>query len=280
MAVFLNKEPRTRQISPVTSSPRIEDEHRQILVDMTKPMLDSVGLALMTLGDRPQPRQAIAMIRQLSAQWDRVFDFPAQSIGTRWAEQVSYAAKEKLEDAIAKALHREIYIVDDPEIWDSIALSAEESSLLIKTIPKDHLGKTAQAFVKAARGESFPENRTLAEEIQEINKIAIERAELIARDQTSKMNTAINQIRQTSLGIFEYLWRTREDKRVVGDPSGLYPKGNQVHGNHYIRNDLIFRWDEPPADGHPGYAINCRCKAIPRININDIRWSNGGYRQR
>lgn len=280
MSVFLNKEPRTRQISPVTPSPRIEDEHRQILVDMTTPMLDAVGLALMTLGDRPQPRQAIETIRQLSAQWDRVFEFPAQSIGSRWAEQVSYAAKDKLEDSIAKALHREIYIVDDPAIWDSVALSAEESSFLIRTIPKDYLGKTTQSLLKAARGEPLPENRTLAEEIQEIGKITLERAELIAEDQTSKMNTAINQIRQTSIGIFEYLWRTREDSHVVGDPSGLYPKGNKVHGNHYIRNGLIFRWDSPPDDGHPGYPIRCRCKPIPRVNINDIRWTGRGYKQR
>ena len=281
MSVFLlNKEQRNRQIAPVVPSQKIEIEHRQLLVDMTSTMLNAVGLALLTLGDEPNPRQAISVIQSLSDRWDAVFKYPSQTIGARWAEQVNYAAKQRLEDSISRALQRDISITDDPVIWDSVALSAQESAKLVQTIPQDCLGKVTQAIVQHARGQPFPENRTLAQEIREIGKITIERAELIAKDQTSKMNTAINQIRQTSLGIFEYIWRTREDNRVVGDPTGLYPKGNPIHGNHYIRNGLIFRWDEPPADGHPGYAINCRCKAIPRININDIRWTNGGYRQR
>lgn len=281
MSVFLlNKEPRTRQISPVVPSQKIEVEQRQILLDMTSPMLESVGLALVTLGDNPNPRQAISVIRSLSDRWDAAFKYPSQSIAIAWADQVNYVAKQRLEDSLGRALRRDITIADDPAIWDAVALSAEESSKLIQTIPQDSLGKFTQAIVQHARGQPFPEDRTLSQEFQEIGKITMERAELIARDQTSKMNTAINQIRQTSLGIFEYTWRTREDNRVVGDPTGLYPKGNPVHGNHYIRNGLIFRWDSPPADGHPGYAINCRCKAIPRININDIRWTNGGYRQR
>ena len=98
-----------------------------------------------------------------------------------------------------------------------------------------------------------------------------ERAQVIARDQTSKMNTNINQIRQTALGIQEYIWRTSEDSRVVGAPGGKYPQGNAMHGNHYVRNGKIFRWDEPPDDGHPGWPIQCRCVALGIVDRSQLR---------
>lgn len=281
MSVFLlNRASRYRQIAPVTVPQKVETEYQQLLVSMTSPMLEAIGLALIGIGDRPDARQALTILRDLENRWDKTFELPAQAIGNQWAQDVSGQAKTRLERSISNVLGKNIVIVDDPSVWDSVSLSAQEATNLIKTIPKDCLGKVSQAVVEAARGNPLPENRTLAEEIAEIGKITMERAELIAKDQTSKMNTAINQIRQTSVGIEEYYWRTREDNRVVGDPGGLYPKGNKVHGNHYIRNGLLFRWDEPPPDGHPGYAINCRCRAIPRLNRNDIRWIGVGYRQK
>ena len=94
---------------------------------------------------------------------------------------------------------------------------------------------------------------------------------LIARDQTSKINTAVNQARQTEIGIEEYIWRTCKDSRVVGAPGGKWPEGNATHGNHYKREGVKYRWDTPPYDGHPGYAINCRCYPEPVIIPENLR---------
>ena len=280
MAAFLNRSTRYRKITPVTPSRKIETTYREILVSMTSPMLNAMALAFIGIDEKPDVRSTLALLRGLESRWDRAFDGPSNAIADAWSRDVSAAAKTKLEQSIGSVLGKDIIFMDDPDILASIELSAKEASDLIRTIPKDYLGKVSQAVVEVARSNPLPENRTLSEEIAEIGKITMERAELIAKDQTSKMNTAINQIRQTSVGIEEYYWRTREDNRVVGDPGGLYPKGNKVHGNHYIRNGLLFRWDEPPPDGHPGYAINCRCKAIPRLNRNNIEWVGVGYRQK
>ena len=97
------------------------------------------------------------------------------------------------------------------------------------------------------------------------------RARLIARDQTSKMNVAINMARQTSIGIEEYIWRTAKDRRVVGTPGGLWPEGNAMHGNHYKREGKTYRWDNPPHDGHPGWPINCRCYPEPVLDPDKLR---------
>lgn len=59
----------------------------------------------------------------------------------------------------------------------------------------------------------------------------------------------INQLRQQDLGIERYIWRSRDDAKV--------------RDSHADYDDQVFRWDEPPAGGHPGHAHNCRCYAEP-----------------
>jgi hypothetical protein len=59
----------------------------------------------------------------------------------------------------------------------------------------------------------------------------------------------INQLRQQDLGIERYIWRSRDDSKV--------------RDSHADFDDQVFRWDEAPADGHPGQAHNCRCVAEP-----------------
>ena len=68
----------------------------------------------------------------------------------------------------------------------------------------------------------------------------------------------INQLRQQDLGIERYIWRSRDDAKV--------------RESHAEYDDQVFRWDEPPAGGHPGQAHNCRCHAepIPPGSRNDV----------
>lgn len=100
--------------------------------------------------------------------------------------------------------------------------------------------------------------------------ISTRRAELIARDQIGTLSSKLAQAKQQESGGIGYIWRTSQDERVVGDPGGLYPKGNERHGNHYERDGVFFRWDQPPHDGHPGEAINCRCTAEPVWYEEDV----------
>ncbi|MBY5934863.1 hypothetical protein KUV51_17780 [Tateyamaria omphalii] len=59
----------------------------------------------------------------------------------------------------------------------------------------------------------------------------------------------INQLRQEDLGIERYVWRSQDDVKV--------------RDSHAEYDDQVFRWDHPPAGGHPGEAHNCRCYAEP-----------------
>jgi SPP1 gp7 family putative phage head morphogenesis protein len=83
------------------------------------------------------------------------------------------------------------------------------------------------------------------------------RAELIARDQTLKLNGQISATRQQRAGVESYTWSTSLDDRVRDEHAEL--EGQQ------------FDWLNPPEVGHPGEDINCRCVAIPVIaELDDL----------
>ena len=90
------------------------------------------------------------------------------------------------------------------------------------------------------------------------NELRIEtnRAVLIGSDQVGKLNGRLMQYYQQAAGIQEYRWQTMMDDRV--------------RPSHRDRQGLIFRWDTPPPDGHPGEAIRCRCVADPVIPLDDF----------
>lgn len=81
------------------------------------------------------------------------------------------------------------------------------------------------------------------------------RAVLIGSDQVGKLNGRLMEYWQRSAGITHYRWQTMMDDRV--------------RPAHADRQGLIFAWNNPPSDGHPGMAIRCRCVADPVIDIDD-----------
>ena len=96
------------------------------------------------------------------------------------------------------------------------------------------------------------------------------RAELIARDQTLKLNASMNQQAQVNAGVDKYRWSTSHDDSVRDDPKG---KGDP---NHKDLDNLTFSWDDPPVTcertgdtNHPGQDYSCRCVAIPVLEEFD-----------
>ncbi len=90
---------------------------------------------------------------------------------------------------------------------------------------------------------------TIAGRLAHAGQVTESRAALIARDQVGKLFGDINKQRQTNLGVTRYVWRTVRDNRVREEHEAL--DGDSI------------AWDSPPADGHPGEAVNCRCYADP-----------------
>lgn len=73
------------------------------------------------------------------------------------------------------------------------------------------------------------------------------RARLIANDQTWKLSIALSAARNRQMGIDTFIWRHTPQE---------HPRPEHVR-----RDGKVFRWDAPPWDGLPGYAIGCKCRS-------------------
>jgi len=214
------------------------------------------------------PREAFKALRDTLKFYDDNLNRISNQIAIDLTNEVDGNEKARLQDMLARAMGVETaYIFDTPEIADALLIAQTEAANLITGFAHEYIDDISKVVLDNFKQLPLPEGKSLTDCIQDIHEMKRYRARLIARDQTSKMTTALNMTRQTAVGIDEYIWRTAgQDNRVVGNPGGLYPKGNAIHMNHYDRNGKTFRWDTPPPDGHPGYAINCRCVSIPVID--------------
>lgn len=189
-----------------------------------------------------------------------------------WFNVVDAWSAEKFQYSVRQAMGIDAMSILDNATLDHIRRKVfDENVYLISTIPREHLSDVMSAIVADFRGTGFPDDsKSLSGRIQQIGHITRDRARVIARDQTAKLNSALAQARQEDAGVTHYIWRTAEDIRVVGTPGGRYPKGNSWHGNHFLLNGKIFAWNNPQEDGHPGEAIQCRCVALPVFNREKI----------
>jgi len=144
------------------------------------------------------------------------------------------------------------------EIMGFNAVPAEETSemvqswtveniKLIKGVNDDQLKKTETLLLRAGRKNLKPGE--LTKQIRKIFKTSLNRATLIARDQTLKLNGQLDRYKQTSAGITHFIWRTAKDERVRPE--------------HKAREGKKYAWDNPPNGELPGQPVRCRCTAEP-----------------
>lgn len=123
---------------------------------------------------------------------------------------------------------------------------------LIRTLEAKQVDELGEVLDLATR-EGWPIDR-LRRAVEERFEVARSHADLLARDQTLKLNAQLSQMRQTSVGITEYVWSTSNDERVREEHAEL--------------DGQRFSWTDPPASGpngerwHPGEGYQCRCVAI------------------
>lgn len=120
------------------------------------------------------------------------------------------------------------------------------------------ISKAGRAYAQDVE-DIFSDPDTAGLRVEEITKLLVDRgnvaasrAELIARDQVTKLSGDITQLRQQNAGVTSYTWSTSGDERVREE--------------HAARDGQQFDWNSPPDGGHPGEDIQCRCVAIPVVD--------------
>lgn len=261
---------KTRRGNPIRAQKAAETELRRALANLNNQLKLSTEAVTAQIAQGANPQQIAAFIERRLAAANRQYDAAAEQLSEVFVDKLSGDNKERIEKMLQNTLGLDIVrVIDSGAVATELQLAIADNTRLIKSIPEIHFQKISQAVVDNFRGIPFEEG-SLTNRLKKIGKVSDNRAKFIARDQTQKLVTGLNSIRQKEAGIEAYIWRNQGDNRVVGKPGGKYPTGTPQHQDHWHREGKVFKWDKPPADGHPGQPIGCRCFAEPIINFEDI----------
>lgn len=139
---------------------------------------------------------------------------------------------------------------NSPRLASILALFEQENAKLIGSLPTRFLAEAESTIIRGFRSGNRAEE--IQEELDARFQVGTSRAQLIARDQVSKLNGELIQDRQQGAGITAYFWRTSRDERVR--PSHAELEGQRIE------------WDDPPDVGHPGEDYQCRCHPDPDLS--------------
>jgi SPP1 gp7 family putative phage head morphogenesis protein len=164
-------------------------------------------------------------------------------------------------------------IIEKENIQRSFNLAVMQNLDLIKSLGFNQLTRLKNVVSSDLRDGVFSPKSIRNMIIHDFG-ITSRHADFIARDQSHKMTSTLNQLRYENLGIETYFWRTANDNRVRGNPAGLYPNAKPSHFKYEGR---VFAFKNPPPGGNPGMDYNCRCHAeaiIPEIMLKEIEGNN------
>jgi SPP1 gp7 family putative phage head morphogenesis protein len=203
----------------------------------------------------------------------------AETIARRMLYRVAKTNATSWRAAARESLHsRRIYEALRTEMNGSVGVRVNEliadNARLILGLPDDLAQRTA-AYVgrEQRRGLRASEiSKALAEKLPQV---AQSRAKLIARTEVGKAETALTEARAERLGLAYYEWATSEDQRV--------------RPSHRQMDKVLVAWSDPPSPEQlagepskagryaPGGVWNCRCIALPLIDLDEVRWPHKVY---
>lgn len=260
-----------RRVRPVRPSRGPEAAYRDNLLEITKAIRAAGERFLLPVLKRNEAEYARPVVKDSLTTVDgfafdilAAFDAMATALGgidriaTRLAMEAVERQRQETDRQLSLNLSRGLGVdltsaIRSLNVAPQIEAATVANAALIKSLPDQAIDKIKSKVLNdVARGVRY---ETLAEDIAQQFDVTDRRAKLIARDQMAKVNSAINEAKQTALGIKKYEWVTAGDERV--------------RDTHADNNGKTFEWDNPPATGHPGDDINCRCIAVPIIEIDE-----------
>jgi SPP1 gp7 family putative phage head morphogenesis protein len=183
------------------------------------------------------------LINQAQQQSDHTIVYQTARLG-RWVTKVGTWHGAKTISGIKSATGTDITpFINLGDVRDLLDRSIAQNVSLISSVNADTKRRIEQIIF-----DGFATRKTkkeITDQLAAAMGVTKRRARLIAGDQLQKINVALNGYRNVQLGIDSYIWKHTPQE---------HPRKY-----HVARNGKTFRWDDPPSDGPPGYAPNCRC---------------------
>lgn len=140
----------------------------------------------------------------------------------------------------------------------------ENNMMLISNLPKEVYKILKKAYLSGKSFRGTDVEKDLYERLGD-------RAKLITRTESAKVNTALTEVRSRSVGVKCYIWSTSGDQRV--------------RDTHSVLDNVLVFWDDAPTfvhinksgkqtedRHHSGNIYNCRCIALPVFELEDIHF--------
>lgn len=195
-------------------------------------------------------QQLKQIIEKTYFDFEKIVSKPSIEIITKeQAEKISIMNKTQF----VKVIHSAVSVNPiTSENWLEPQMKAFQSQNtdLITKLSKEQRDRIEQTlYTNLSSGKGIEQ---ITKELKKNKQFGIKRSKLIARDQTNKFNSQLTQLRQKEIGISYYIWTTSRDERV--------------RASHRALDGKKIDWSKPPAEGHAGEPIQCRCIAQPVID--------------
>ena len=206
---------------------------------------------------RKQNEELDALIEELGERWGRRFAERAEKLTETYLRRAGTASARQM----FQILKDRNFIVRPgltPRIMESIRHAATWSSGLIKTIPRELLGRVKDRVIKCV--ENGRDIGGLERELSSGYGISQRRARMIAKDQTNKVTQDVAMAQCKDYGIHRGIWRHNAASKVWRE--------EHVEMDGQIFDLALGCWDR--VEGKyvmPGELVNCHCSFRPVIEL-------------
>lgn len=176
---------------------------------------------------------------------------------------VSSVVDANVISAFAEAVSVDVFL-NDSALLDTVKAEWKaQQSRLVDSIVNTYIEKL-QIIVSNAvqRGTAMSE---VKEEIKVLLNTTDKRAKFIARNEVGNLNGIITMRRQVDCGISVYQWSSSHDERVR--PSHAEMDGKYFYWNSDKAGEINGIKVYPAPKYHPCMDYNCRCVALPVIDL-------------
>lgn len=241
------KRVRLRPIKPThvleTDLLAIYQQGQQIWSDLARKIADQFELPALTTD--ASGAELTWLVDQAARQADATLIYQTERLG-RWVSRVGAWHGSKTISGVKSALGVEIEpFIRLTDVRGLLDDAVRANVALIRSVNSDNRSRIENIIY-----DGFANRRTkkyITDALADAMGITKRRARLIANDQAFKLGIALTAYRNRQMGISEYIWR--------------HTPNEHPRPHHVLRNGNVYRWDQPPYDGFPGYAISCHCLA-------------------
>lgn len=207
------------------------------------------------------------LMSRLDSKWKDIYRGFAKQTAKEFTEKVDETSKASTVFSLSAAGVKEPRTTYNENVANTLQAASDFNNTLITGIQVDAHEKIYNAIMLSLTSPNPEEQgqKGITKALQETGDFTKNRAKLIARDQNSKLYSSLNVDRMKQNGIEKFKW--------MHSSAGKVPRES-----HLKMDGHIFSFDDPElwkeggdfglrkGDlGPPGWAINCRCRAVPVI---------------